>query len=281
MQDLNLEQFSDYRSFLLSYATGMKKKKTYFNYSWWANKLGLKDTSALTKVIQGQRHPGPKMVEKFIHYFEFDSKQSEYFKDLVSLQKIKKKSHLSAAILERMANKEQTSNFFRLNFEMFSLISKWYCLAIREMVQLDTFFEDTYWMSKQFVFPVSPFECQKALEMLLKLGLLDRDNDGELKVKEAHIATDNDFAFHAIREYHSHMLDHAKDALEIVDVSEREYFGTSLIIDSSKMDEIKSFLRRQRNQFISKFENTQGDRVYHYQTQLFPITKKQETGRKQ
>ena len=89
VSELKIQDFSDYRSFLLSYAQDMKRRRPSWSYRSWAKKLELGAVSSITKIIQGDRNPGPVLIEKLIRYFKFRERDAQYFRDLVQLHKIK------------------------------------------------------------------------------------------------------------------------------------------------------------------------------------------------
>jgi uncharacterized protein (TIGR02147 family) len=63
-----------------------------------------------------------------------------------------------------------------LDDRSFQVISNWYCIAIREMIKLDEFFEDPNWISKKLHFKVTPTEAARAIELLFQADLLGRDS---------------------------------------------------------------------------------------------------------
>lgn len=69
----NLYRFTDFRTFLRTHFEDKKKINKHWSYGRWSKKLGLKATASLTMIINGQRDPGPKVVEAFCRYFGFNS----------------------------------------------------------------------------------------------------------------------------------------------------------------------------------------------------------------
>lgn len=81
-------KFSDYRAFLVAHVQSRKKKNGRWSYGTWARQMRLKSTSSLTKILQGARNPGETVTSQLIRYFGFTEKETEHFRDLISLDKM-------------------------------------------------------------------------------------------------------------------------------------------------------------------------------------------------
>lgn len=273
MTKLDVKQFTDYRAFLLAHVQDCKRRNIDWTYGVFAKKLGLKDTSSITKIMQGQREPGDAITGQLIRYFEFTPRESQYFQDLVRLQKIKKDPRLTVLLLEKMGKDHPDGALKLLDDKSFVMISNWYCSAIREMVRLDEFFEDPQWVSKKLHFKVTPTEATRAIDLLLQVGLLKRDEKGTLKIAQGRFHTANDISSEAIKRYHESMLDHAKTALRKFDVQEREFTAATLTMKADRVAEGKELIREFRSRFAKLLEEDGGDLTAQIQIQFFPLTK--------
>lgn len=277
MEKLKVQTFTDYRSFLLAHAQDKKRLSRDWTYGIWARSIGLKDTSSITKIIQGQRHPGPDITKKLINYFRFNEKESLYFSDLVAFQKIKSDPRLSVVLLEKMGKQNPNISSKVLDDKSFSLISNWYCLAIREMVRLESFFEDPNWISKNFNFKVTPKEASRALELLFDLELLSRDKSGKIKITTGRYSTANDYSSEAIKRFHEATLDNAKQAIRQLSVTEREFSASTFTMKRSNLPQAKQLIREFKERFEELLEEDQGDNVFQLQIQFYPLTKNLKT----
>lgn len=266
-------RFGDYRAFLLAHAQEKKRSNPRWTFGAWAKRLGLKTTSSLTKVINGQRNPGPEITDKLIDYFSFSNGEANYFRDLVQLHKVKRDPRLSVVLMERLQSQTGPSDFVFIDSKTFAVISDWYCYAIREMVQLDEFFEDSDWISRRLRFKVAPREVRKAIRNLLAVGLLKRNSKGLLELAETRIDTTPDVANEAIKRYHEQSLENAKLAVRSVDVSRRDITSTTFVTDSHLIPEAKAEIRKFRTKFAKLFERAKGDSVYQFQLSYFPLTR--------
>ncbi|MBI4042791.1 MAG: TIGR02147 family protein [Deltaproteobacteria bacterium] len=278
---MDIHNFTDYRSFLLAYADDAKKANPHWTYGIWAKRLGLKDTSSITKIVRGQRHPGPELTDQLIKNLGFDVKRAQYFRDLIHLQKVKKDPRLSLLLLEKMSKNHPQAVSRILDDETFSLISNWYCTAIREMVRLDHFFEDPKWVSRQLHFKVTPTQASRALDLLFKVDLLKRDRNGKLQITDKRFATQNDYASEAIKRYHEAMLDNAKLAIRKIPVERRDFQASVLTMNFDSISEAKELIRQFKDSFCRLLEKEKGDGTFQIQIQFFPLTKESVEGDRQ
>lgn len=267
-----LKYFTSYRTFLIAHAQEMKRVRKSWSYGAWARSLGLQDPSSITKIIQGQRHPGDKITESLIQYFRFTDRNAQYFRDLVRLEKIQHDPRLSVLLMEKMGKEYPKSSKRVLDEKAFSVISNWYCLALREVVRFDGTETDAESLSKKFLFKVTAREIMRAIEAMIKLDLLKRDESGKLQLAQGLLDTQNDIANEAIQRYHEQMLGHAQTSIRSVPVIEREMSSTTLLMSSKNLSRAKELIREFREKFERILEEDSGDRVYQLQVQLFPMT---------
>ncbi len=269
----SIYKFSDYRTFLLAHAQDMKQKKSQWSYGLWARELGLKSTSSITKIIQGDREPGAQIEAELAKYFQFDEKQMNYFRDLVQLQKMSRNPRLSALLMEKIDKDFSDPSLRTLDSKIFATISNWYYLSLRELCRLKSFQEDPKWISEKFLYKVTPTDIKQALNVLIDLGLLTRKTNGQLTLSEGRINTSNDISNEAIKRYHEQMLDLAKTAIRDISVEQREMSSVTLLMSSQKMSLAKEMIREFKQKFERLMEEDSGDQIYQMQIQLFPITK--------
>lgn len=271
---INITQFTDYRSFLLAHAQDMKTSRKNWSYGSWAQSLGLKATSSITKIINGEREPGPQITEQLISYFKFTHKQAQYFRDLVKLHKIKHDPRLSVLLMEKMGKEHPDAQVRIMDDKSFSVISNWYYLALREFCRMHDFKEDPEWIAESFLFKITARDVSNAIKVMLDLGLLKRNSKGFLFLAEGRLDTTNDVASEALKRYHEQMLENAKLALRRVAVHEREITSTSLVMSSTNMEAAKELIRDFKLKFEKLMEEDTGDQVMQLQIQLFPLTTK-------
>ncbi len=273
---VDVREFTNYRSFLNHHAQAMKAVKAQWSYGGWARHLGLKSTSSLSKVLRGTREPGSLMVEKFVSYFQFNRDEAQHFRDLVHLSKICRDPALVNSFSLGPVRKPNLP-VKEVDPLVFQVVANWYFYAVREMVRLEDFVEDPKWMRRRLRFPIRDKKMGSIVDILLRVGLLFRDESGKLNLKERLIDTANDRGNEALKRHHEQMLDNARVSLRSVAVKQREYTSATLCFDSKRLAEAKEKMRAFKKEFMSEFDAEVGDSVFQFQLQFFPLTRGKET----
>ncbi len=272
--------FTDYRAFLSSYLEHKKSTLSYFSLRTWCQRLGLKSPSTLNMILKGTRNPGEEVIHKFKQYFNFNSEQKEYFEGLVRLSKCNGHEERRIEILEKLRELHPKKNISIMDFETFSTISKWYFLAIREMIDLRDFKESPTWIASKLKNKITSKEVKDALDIMKKLNILTIDKSGKLVQTKKQIGTEADVSQEAIKRFHEQMLMLAQSSIREVSVEERDISGTTFNIDPKDLPLLKNELRKIRQSFYQKYESKPGKATYQLNIQLFPLTNFNQKGGK-
>lgn len=277
----HLFEFSDYRSFLADYHARKKRQNPAWSYGLWAQKLGLKDNSALIKIVGGKREAGPLLSQKFIEYFKLGTKEAAYFQELVKISKFKHDPEIFPVLKRRLQQMNPKLGNTLLDEKEFQLLSHWLYFALRQMTQLKEVDLDPQVVSQSLRFKVSPGQIKKALDLLKEKNLLSFDQEKECWVPgPGNIRTNFDFASEAIKLFHERNLDNAKLALRQVNLSEREFLALIFAFPHKRMEEAKQLLRDFIQDFSHRFEGEELDCIYQLQMNFYPLTKNKKERKK-
>lgn len=273
MKSSEIYKYNNVRSYLLAYAQETKAKRPQWSYAQWARKLELKGTASLTMILNGQRAVGPEVCEKLVRYFNFTSKERQYFLELVQLERLKKNPVLLQKAETQLQKLSPSKNFKVIDNQVFETISSWYHLCLREMVNLSDFKNDPKWIREKLRFVVSEQQIEKAIHTLLNLNLLARNEHGELKQADGHIDTSNDESVEAIKRFHEQSLENAKRSVRQTTVNEREITSSIFSVSSADLKEAKDMIRAFKREFEARFEKPSADATYQFNIQFIPLTK--------
>ncbi|MEQ1666138.1 MAG: TIGR02147 family protein, partial [Bdellovibrionales bacterium] len=207
----NIFNYSDYRTFLRDHVQTQKESKPLWSLGQWSRRLEFANTSVLTNILNGVRHPGQNIVERFVDYFQFSDEENNYFRNLVRLQKKYSDPELRVLIMEKLKNSHPEKKFKLLDDETFQMISKWHYYAIRELVNLSDFKEDIAWIRARLKFEVSIPDIKKALKDLERLSLLARDAKGCLMYAGGSVRSSTDVALEGLKRFHEEMIAIARE----------------------------------------------------------------------
>lgn len=264
--------YLDYRAFLRDYYDAGKANSSSFSYRYFARKAGLASPSFLRHVIRGERNLGDT-VDQFARAIGFDAEEAEFFGHLVAFNQAEGASEKTAAF-ERVAASRRFRHARRIDQGMFAYLSHWYYPAIREMVARPDFREDPAWIARQVLPEIEASQAEEALAVLIDLGLLTRDDAGELVRGEPSLTTEHEVRSLAIANYHRQMLERAGASIEQVPSASRDLAAMTVCISEDTIAELKRRVHDFRELLFELCErDEQPEVVFQINTQLFPLSK--------
>ena len=271
-----LFDFTDYADFLNAYV-GAYGKYSHgpYNLKNWANRLGYRSPSSLAMVLNKQRLPTWKMIGSFAEDFKFSKGERKYFELLVDIERKKQSGEDISELLAEANRLSGLNEVQRINYDQFSVVSDWYCYAIKALVSNKHFLNDHDWIFKALRRKVSKAQIKNAIQNLKNVGLVMDDPEKGLKENPVKTHTGNQVPSAAIKNHHRGMLVQAAQALDEQDVNNRMFQGLTLNI--KKEENLKEAFTDIIN-FVSEFnekyrDDEEGDAVYQLNLQLFEHTK--------
>ena len=238
----------------------------------WARTLGLKSTSSLTKVLNGEREAGPELLEKLIAYFKFNRTEENQFRNLVALSKLKDSAALKIALAESLSKSEQSKTLKRriLEIDQFELLESYLPLAVRECTRLARM--SAAKLGRLFV-RTSEDDIKKALQVLSRLELVKQDSLGHFVATDDHLATVHEIPSEAVQAYHQSGLGLADEKLAELDPVDRDFQSLVLLMNHAQLPEVKKKLRDFMDTLELSQASAQVNQLYQIQFQIFPLTK--------
>lgn len=272
-------EYFDYRAFLRDYYAENKSKNRYFSYRFFARKAGIKSPVFFKEVAEGQKKLSPGMVEKFSSALHFNEKEATYFKYLVLFDQAKtgKEKQEHYAVLRSMENIKSEK---ALNAAQYDYFSTWYNVVIRELVTLFDF-KDNFKLLASMILPqIKTHEAKASVELLLKLGLIQKRADGTYVQADTAITVESGVASLAIRQLNKVMAMHAVDAIENFVKTERTIFGVTVGISHEMYDVINAEIASFKDRIVTLVSRDKKcERVYQLNMQLFPMSQKLDSSK--
>jgi uncharacterized protein (TIGR02147 family) len=214
-------QYLNYRKFLADLFDHYKKKEG-LSLRKLAKKADFGSHSYFKQIIHGNRNISEKSIIKISRAFKLSESESKYFSLLVNFSQANNIDDKN--LFYKKLNKFRARDpLYELEEAQYLLFSQWYHIPIRELVNMVHFKEDFNWIANYLNPPVTAEEAEKSIQLLLKLGLLKRDTNGELQQADPTITTGDEAKNIAVTNYHIEMLQLAKRS-----ISETEYFWRDL-----------------------------------------------------
>jgi uncharacterized protein (TIGR02147 family) len=234
------------------------------------------DSSYVIKVLQGNLHISVKKIENFKKLCNFSDKEGRYFETLVYFCKAKTEKERKIYFEKLFTiSRVKSKKIEKFQYEFFQ---KWYYSAIWSLLNFYTFREDYTELAEKLTPSISIKEAKQSIKLLEKLGLIKQNTNGTYAVYDLNISTGKEWKSLAINQYQKEMIILAEEAIQRFKKEERNISTVTMNIAEKalpEIDELVSKFRETLIQLVNSFEDSQDDRVYQLNIQLFPLTKKQ------
>ena len=270
-------QFTDYREFLSAAYEQKKAGNPSFSESAFVRKAGLSKNSRgyLKLVVQGRRNLTPATIRAFSDALGLQSKESIYFENLVYFNQAArhqdKDYYFQRLVAASDGNKSKPMTFLE---SQYSFYSKWYLVAVRELVGLAEFKEDSAWIASMLRGKVTRAEAAEALIHLERLELIRRDATGKFEQCQSMMKYPGNAFNLTIQNFHVEMLERAKEALLDDPYETRRASCLTLSCSRDKFPEMVKMVDQFRSEMNAKFSNdsSSADAVFQLGFQIFQIT---------
>lgn len=205
----------------------------------------------ISRVFNGKKGLSEKTAEKIATSLGFTHDEKDFFTNLVieSDARSKEKRNLATAKLAKYRSQSTTMTKTRtMQLDVFSVISDWYHFAIMELMLLDSFKSSSRWISRKL--GINEKQTELAIERLIRLGLVDKDEKGNLSADDEFIDVLSGPPSDAIKNFHKQVMEKNLQALYTQTVDEREFSSMILAFDKSNLKKAQELIRN----FSENFE---------------------------
>ncbi len=279
--------YIDYRSYLADMARYQKELRPSFSLAVFAKKAGLQTRNYLKRVIDGDRNLSQEYVPKFCQGFELTRRESLFFDALVNYNQAKtediKKHYFSLLCAAAEGEPKTVIEIIQDQFEIFN---GWHAMTMRELVLLKDFDESPAYLSKKLKGKVSPKDAKHMLDVLVKTGLLKRDEVTRRLVQTSPIARYNqDIINMQVRNYHQKNIDRAKEALAEDPIETWNVRALSLAANATVgaeiQEKINAFFDEINHRYsVTSTKQSTCDRVIQMNIQMFEVTESENESKK-
>lgn len=270
---LSIDVFSylSYRSFLRDAYTDLKSRQRGFSYRWFSKRAGLSSPNFLKLVMDGKRNLSPRGAEAFATALGLVGREASFFRELVDFEQAETAADKNRA-WDRLSSYQGHRQVHGLERHQFEYLSKWWHPAIREMVAIPGFREDAEWIAKQLRPSITAAQARAALELLVALGFVARDEDGSLRQVDQLISTGPEVRSLAAGNFHRQMLTRAAESIELVERTERDISSITVAVSRKSFALIKERIHQLRSELMElAAREGNPDRVVQVNFQAFPL----------
>ena len=271
---VNVFEYLDYRAFLRAYYAAEKERRPAFSYRFFSRLAGLRSPNFLKLVMDGERNLGPETVPKFAHAIGLTGEASAFFSDLVTFTQAESVADKNRAF-ERISASRRFRHARRIEGDLFKYLSQWYYPVIRELAAREDFTENPKWIAAQLRPKIAPTDAASALNLLLSLGLLVRDErTGKIVRGEPTITTEHQTVRSlAVTNFHRQMLERASASIEEIPPSERDLAALTVCVTDATAALVKERIHKFREELTQLCDSdAKGSIVYQLNIQWFPLS---------
>lgn len=259
----------DWRSFLRQSQEERRADEPTFTWKHIAESLGM-DPAQLTRILRGSAPLPFRYVPAIGRLFQLDRRALAYFEEMLRLERARTED-------ERIRCRQRlgalrgvaTQRIGGLQAEFYT---RWHHAALRALVGMGSHRGDGSSLGALCQPEVAPQDACRSVELLLDLGLIERDHDGTLRTTEAHLVAGPDIPVQVVRGFHREAISLARQALETIPATERDISAITCSLDETGFSAARELARELRQKVQSLAHRTVSpDRIYQLGIQIFPI----------
>lgn len=134
----------------------------------------------LSKLLSGQKALNKKLLRDFIFHLKLDSLQSHQIFESLENQIVKERIGTLDLPRSKKSEAKTELDIYELAPQQVEwILSRWYYVAILDLITNEDFQEDFEWMSKRL--QIMPQEAKEAIKALKLARLIDYDSTGRLQ----------------------------------------------------------------------------------------------------
>ena len=269
----NIQNYHDYLEFLKDWTKYLKEQESGFSLRKIAKEAGIA-SGYLPMCFSRKRTLSLKIYEKIKPFLKLSVKEKRF----LDLLRIIAESEIPSQRVQALTDLQKLSDYKKNNhseLEAHQYLSRWYYVAIRELVHLPDFKEDPVWIQERLRGRLSQKEVSEGLQFLISFGFILKDSSAKFKVAEKQLRCHDGVYKISLGEFHRQMLDIAKVSIEEIPREQRLLLGHTVSLSKENFDKVQEILA----EAISKIESVDSkpqseSEVYQIEVAAFPLTKK-------
>ena len=269
----NIFDYLDYRTFLSDMFDFKKKSNHNYSYRVFAGKAGFSSPNFLKLVTSGQRNLTNESIGKMAKGFDLKKQERDFFENLVFMNQASTHDDKNHYYTKMMSVNGYLKSH-KLDTSSYKYFSKWFYPAIREIAVFGDASHTPEGIADVLIPGISVKEVEKALDLLLELGLLRKDKDGKWEQVDKVLTTGPEVKSLVIANYHKEMIKLGMEALERHPKNKRDISGVTLSVKKDKITELKKRIIAFRKELLKlESEDENPEQVIQINIQAFPLTK--------
>lgn len=267
----NLFEYSNYRLFLKDSYTYWKSKDKKFSFRYFARIAGFNSHNFLRLVIEGKSNLSPESILKISKALKLSREESHFFENLVYLNQCTSTDEKTVYARELLRSRT-FRKIHPLSESKYHLFANWYITVVRELVGLPGFIEDPEWIAQQIRPSIKPTEAKLAIDELLKLGFIKRNEEGQLVQSEPLLSTPDEVSSTYISNWHKEYIRKGLESIDLFPREKRDVSAVTFGFSEKNIKLIKELISNFRKEILRLgSEQDEKDILLQLNIQLFPV----------
>ncbi|MDB5047241.1 MAG: hypothetical protein JWO30_312 [Fibrobacteres bacterium] len=282
MQPINT--YLDYRKYLRDHYEEQKRRNPRYSHRLFARKAGLTSTGFFSEVISGKRQLAPAAVLRFCKALKLTAQDQACFETLVAFNQAKTMEERNHHFTKLSSLRGSRVDI--VGGERYEFYRHWYHAALRELINCRPVRgksrEDFALLGQSLEPPIPAAKAKESVELLLRLGFIERGANGILKQATPLISTGDLTAAPPttldVDNFQAAMLELARRALDKQPRSRRDFSTLTLSLSAAGEAAAQTEIAALRKRLMALAEKDEGaDRVRQFNFQSFSLSKPEPT----
>jgi uncharacterized protein (TIGR02147 family) len=269
--------YHDYRKYLADYYQEKKTSRSAFSYQNFSRKAGFSSKSFMFNVINGIKNLSRASVVKICEALELGKTEAAYFENLVYFNQAPNFTERNFYYEKLNAIHPLTAeagDARRLRKDQYEFYSNWHHVAIRSLIDIFPDIKDYARLAKMVCPPIRTKQARESVEILCRLGLVEKQKNGTYKVTSKVLTTGSEVESHAVQKFHLSTMELAAKALRNLPRDKRNISGLTLGISKEAYDKTCAAILECQDKILAiAKEDENPESVYQLNFHLFPLSK--------
>jgi uncharacterized protein (TIGR02147 family) len=268
--------YIDYRKYLEDYYLRKKALDPKFTHIYICTRLGQKYTkSYFNNIVKGRMDITATFIDRFISLLELKSDEAKFFRALVNYNQTQSPNE-KEFFFDQLVRLNKTPHTI-IDKNSYAFYKEWYHIAFRSLLEIIDFNDDYKFLSSRLIPPITVREARESIELLNRLGLIERNSQGFWKPTEKVIVTGDLVKEAVIRQFQMKCLDHAKTLLACDPVEGNRNVTMTLSMSEKAYERIAERIKQFKSEIRSIVHKDEfpPKSVYHINLNFFRMSAKE------
>lgn len=271
-KSISVFAYTDFRDYLKDFYDRARSADPKFSQRYISQKVGASSSGWFSDLIKGRVNLSGTQLVRLAALLGLENQALGYFETLVHYNQ-------SGSLEERNHHFRKLAAFKEVPAELlgqdkFEYYSKWYYSAIRELLYFHRFSADYADLARKLNPSIKSQEARDAIELLLRLGLIKKDAQGDFRPSGSTLKKDANHKSLFSANFLRSNMELGMQAIERFEKEERNISGMTLSFSETGFRKAVEEIEALRRRLLALLEeDPKPEKVYQLNLQLFPITR--------